>query len=548
MNMLFTITAIFFFIWIIRNILFWETLWQVKEYRIDRMTVHFNETSQGKRIFLSPMLFIKLSALFFFGYTIFHQNLLVAFQIITAAIFALEAVRVIREIISHRLKRPVLTFKATVIIIVTLITTYVFFLFPVFEIFVWLLIIERIIPFVIFFLVLLFTIPTELYREIQTQKAVKTLETIRSSRDNNLLVIGVTGSYGKSSTKEYVSQILSRKFRVVNTQGTNNTLIGVVNTVLTSIKKSTEIFVVEMGAYKRGEIAQMCLLVKPNVGILTAVSDQHLSLFGSFNNIKQAKYELIESIPKNGLAVFNGNDETTYELYKITNKTKVLYESFDTIKDLTHVLRSAKGYINASILAYNVHVDKTSISFQVFLKGKVIHVTAPLLGAHNVENLLPAIYLANHLGMTDKEIKKAVSLLSPLPKTMVRYETKKRASLIDDTFNASPDAVLAALSYMKTYKGKKIFVLTPLIELGKQAKKEHERLAGEITKICDLLFLTNNNYSKIFKTVGKGKKKTCRILVADPDTIADYIRRHTQNEDVVVFEGKEAGIALNKLV
>lgn len=548
MNVLFFIASIFLFIWTIRNIFYWVHLWQLKEYRLDRLIAHLLETKQGKTIFFSPKLLAKIILFVGYGYLVFHSDLLLSYQVFVTALFALDTATIVNELRKHRLQRPFFTVKAMLLVFVPFVLILVFYRFPLFEEFFWLLVLDRLSPFLIAGFVLFLALPSEVYRDFKTQQARSRLKEYQVQHKKPLLTIGVTGSYGKSSTKEYTAQILEKKFHVLKTKGSNNTLIGVITTVLQGLKKSTEIFVAEIGAYKRGEIAQICAVIRPTIGILTAVSDQHLSLFGSLENTMKAKYELIESLPKNGIAMFNGNNENSFLLYKKTDKKRVLYQCFQSMRDLNTVLRMSRAYANESVVAFNVVSSKTSVSFHVFLRNRLMHVTAPLLGGHVVENLLPAIYLADYFGMDEKEIKKAVSTLTPLPKTMVRSQLKTGVSLIDDTFNTNSAAVLASISYMKVYKGKKILVLQPLIELGKRAKQEHYELGQAIAKVCDTVFLTSANYFSFLEKGVHTTNKKCKIKVMEPSAIAKFITKYTGSEDVVVFEGKEAGNVLDLLI
>lgn len=297
-----------------------------------------------------------------------------------------------------------------------------------------------------------------------------------------------------------------KNFRTIKTKGTNNTPIGLANTILGSLKKNTQVFVAEMGAYKIGEIEEMCQMVHPQIGVLTAVNYQHVSLFGSLENTMRAKYEIIEAVPKDGLALFNGNNENVRLLFnKTTKKKKVLYSTANKVN-------GEKG--DSHIYATDVLVEKSSVSFFAVIGNKKIHLKAPLLGAHNVENILPAVYIAHHLGMKDADIKKAVSLLTPIERTMV-YTEANGVSLIDDTFNANPQAVMAALDYIKIYKKKKILVMQPMIELGKNAKEEHYKVAKEIGKICDFLFITNKNFYDDIRSGIADSNGKCSLQVGD---------------------------------
>lgn len=524
MNILFLIAAGGFFIWIFRNILFWICLWQLKEYRFDRVFVHLKETQQGKSLLFSKSSNLKWLIIFAYPF--------LPYQIIITAIFSFYAFLAFKEVYLRLFKRPVFTFKALIIIFLTLLSIFFLFQIPLIDKFVWLLLLDRLTPLIIGFFVFLFSFPTELYRDFKIEQAIKKIRL-----QKKILVIGITGSYGKSSTKEYIGQILEKKFKVVKTAGTNNTPIGIANTILSGLKKSTEVFVVEMGAYKKGEIREMCQIAQPKIGVLTGVNYQHASLFGNLKNAIAAKYELIEALPKNGLALFNGNNENASQLYKKTEKRKVLYKLFFDKPSRT----------DAAIYVFNAKTYKEKIAFDVFLKGKKLHFEAPLVGIQNIENILPGIFIADYLGMSNAQIEKAVAELLPLPKTMNLQKTADGVSLIDDTFNANSDAVLAALGYMKIYKGKKMLVLQPMIELGKNAKSEHYRIALEISRACDNLLLTNKNfYQEIIKGINNGGGR-CAVFVDNPIKLAEFIRENTKRGDVVVFEGKEANAVFSKI-
>lgn len=529
MSILYIVAAIAFCLWAIRNTLFWVSLWQIKEYRLDRLFVHLKETNQGRSLLIAPLSLLKWVGIFFYIVTVFNPRFFLPYQVFVSGLFLVQAFLTVREFSLGFFKRPAFTIKAIAIVFLVLLTLFFSLTLPLLEEFLWLLILDRILPLIVSFFVFLFSFPSELYRDVQIGNAIKKI-----NKRKNLLVIGVTGSYGKSSTKDIIAQVLRRKFRVLKTRGTNNTPIGVANTILSDLKGSTQIFVVEMGAYKKGEIAQLCKIARPKVGVLTGINDQHLSLFGSLENTKKTKYELIESLPKDGLALFNGNNEYVLDLYKKTKKKKILYVCSDP-------------HTKAGISANNVSMQKTSVEFSLRLRSKTFRFTTPLIGSHNIENILPAVYIAHFLGMKMPEIKKAVAALTGLPKTMARHEVGG-VTIIDDTFNTNPQAVLAVLDYMRVYRKKKIMVFTPMIELGQKAKEEHYVIGKEIAIICNILFLTNKNYyEQIRKGVKDGSGK-CRIVVAGISDIAQFVNDKTEKGDIVVFEGKEAGLVIEKIL
>lgn len=532
MTIFYLFASVPFFFWIVRNALFWAYLWQLKEYRFDRVIIHLKETSQGRDLFFSPFSLIKWFAIFLYVIVVFSQRLLLPYQIFVVLIYLSQFFLVIKEIHLHLFNKPVLTIKALFITFSTLIIIFLLFFIPFVERFLWLLILDRIIAGLMAIFVFFLSFPTELYQDYIIEKAIKKIR-----NHKNLLVIAVTGSYGKSSTKDYIAQILEDKFKVLKTKGTNNTPIGIANTIIQGLKKETEIFVVEMGAYRIGEITEMCEIVHPKIGVLTAVSYQHLSLFKDPKNIIKAKYELIKALPKDGISIFSGENKNTVKLFKTTKKKKVLYKVYESGLPKENI---------GEVSAFNIAIDKNNVQFDVKINLlKITKFKAYLLGIHNIEDILPGLFIANYLGMKDKDIRKAISKLKPIEKTMI-YKKTKGVNIIDDTFNANPDAVLAVLKYMRIFKKKKILVLQPMIELGEDAGYEHWRIAREISNICDYLLLTNKNfYKEIEKGIREGEGN-CRVETGNSAKLADFIKENTKKEDLVVFEGKEAAFVLNK--
>lgn len=553
---LFIITSVGFFLWIIRNTLFWVELWQSKEYRMDRLSVHLRETVQGKRLLTSPVSIGKWILILGYVLVVYNQSATSLYEILVSLFFVYEGLFVFGEIASgYKLRRPVKTLKAlsitglSLIFITLLFISLGFYSHGIAAVasgdlamtwrYVLFLILDRILVFIIALFVFLFALPTQMYLDYKIKKAKAVVQD-----QKKLLVIAISGSYGKSSTKEYIAQVLQEKYNVVKTLDSNNTPIGIANAIFRRITNKTDIFVVEMGAYKKGEIAQLCSIVMPNISVTTSVSDQHLSLYGSIQNAIDTEMELISALPDDGLALFNGNNENTVMLYKETKKKKkILYKVASSNERLVSSLKS----IPADITGTNVIQEKEKLTFTVSFNKKIIHFEAPLLGVHMIENILPAIFIANHLEIPIELIKNSVAHLVPPPKTMSRNVLKNGATLVDDTFNASPESVRAAIDYIKVYDKKKILVLMPLVELGEHAKKRHYDIGLQASKVCDYLFVTNKNFYEQLKQGIEDGKGTCQLKTGKIPDLVENIITLAKKDDVIIFEGKEAGKVLQKL-
>ena len=256
-----------------------------------------------------------------------------------------------------------------------------------------------------------------------------------------LLVIGVTGSYGKTSTKEILAHVLTDKFLVAKTPGTNNTLIGVALTVLIKLPRNAQVFVVEMGAYKVGEITSICRLVKPKIGILTGINEQHLDLFGSRENIIRAKSELLLALPKTGLAVING------------------------VNPITKKLKAGQ----APIKHYRFGKFKTN-----------------LLGVHQQLNIGAAIAVARYLGVEQFDLTHIPQFKTAITQT----NGLNGALIINDSYNSNPDGFLAAVDLAKTIPAKKKILISPgIIELGRASETVHQRLLTAAKTVFDCIFM-----------------------------------------------------------
>lgn len=524
-----------FLIRTIRNVLYQVFLWQLKEYRPDRLLIHLR-TWQGKKLLFSPISLIKWFLIFFYflGLPIF---------LLVVILYGFEAILNLKEVVSG-LKKPVFTLKATFVVLVVIIgSALLALLFPkdlsnLSNLAVRVLILDKLLSPAVAILFLGLAIPTKLHRARIIAQAKKIIK-----NHPKLLVIGITGSYGKTSTKEFLASILSTKFKVLRTVGSNNTDIGVAETIVRNLSDQ-EVFVCEMAAYKRGEIKAICDIVRPKIGIITAINEQHLDLFGSLENTKRAKYELIESLPKDGLAVFNGNNSYTLELAKKTKKlglTVLIYQYINISIYESGLLKKSDGRVTAS----DIKVFPQKLEFEVQIGREKGKLTTNLLGKQNIENILAGIGVAHYLGMNLKEITAAVRDLRSPEMTMKPFPGPSGSILIDDTFSVNPAGVLAALEYAEIYKGKKILVLQPMIELGEAAEKAHREVGRVSAKICDLVILTNRNFNKpFFEGAGRDRKK---VLILDGRKAAKKIEEIADKGGVVVFECKEAARVLTCL-
>ncbi len=291
-------------------------------------------------------------------------------------------------------------------------------------------------------------------------------------------VIGITGSYGKTGTKDILSFILSAKYNVLKTPGSYNTPMGICKVVRGQLSSDQEIFVVEMGARNRGDIKELCDLVRPRIGILTAIGPQHLEMFKTMDNLIKTKYELIESLPPDGTAVLNGDDGYCSDLAEKT-RIKVIRYGIETLNN------------HKNLVASNISTDIHGINFTVrSMDGEEIQFRAKLLGNHNVYNILAATAVALELGMSLTEISDRVKLLEPSPHRLQLVYGQGGVIVIDDSYNSNPVGAKTALEVLASFKNHRKILVTPgMVELGDEECEQNRILGTEASNVCDIVLL-----------------------------------------------------------
>ena len=352
-------------------------------------------------------------------------------------------------------------------------------------------------------------------------------------------VIGITGSYGKTSTKYILHQILSQKFNTLMTPDSYNTPMGICKVIRGELTAEHEMFIVEMGAYKRGDIRELCNLASPQIGILTAVGPQHLERFKSIENITKTKYELIESLPPGGLAVFNCDNEICARLSDKREKDdqpvrRYATEPFPVASvsgpvelTATNIQHTGEG------LAFTIH---TSIGTTETAKTEI---RTQLLGKHNVSNILAATAVAIECGMTLEEIRVAIANVQSVPHRLQLTSSESNVTIIDDSFNSNPVGAKAALEVLTEIQGGKKVLVTPgMVELGEREYEENKRLGEHAADVCDLVILVGpRRTTPILDGLKAAQYPSQQIIVAlNLEEVKQHLATQVQAGDVVLFE------------
>lgn len=331
----------------------------------------------------------------------------------------------------------------------------------------------------------------------------------------DLKVIGVTGSYGKTSVKFYLEKLLSVRYNVLVTPLNYNTTLGVVRTVRERLRATHEIFVCEMGARNLGDIKEICDLVHPKYGVITAIGPQHLESFGSIANVVKTKFELADALPADGILFANLDDE------EIRNrKVSVPVVGYGT----------QRGDWQAEILSCDEHGLRFTVNGTEF--------TTKLLGRHNVQNLCAAIAVACTLGIPAEQLVRPVRQLEPVAHRQQLLGSGDRL-IIDDAYNSNPAGALAALETLSLFDGLRILVTPGMVELGSRQAELNRTFGSQAATRCDRVFLV-------------GKKQAGPILeglraAAFPEsavTVTDTVEEAVRLADALDTGGKRRIILL----
>ena len=298
--------------------------------------------------------------------------------------------------------------------------------------------------------------------------------------NKNLKVIGITGSYGKTTTKFILTRILSEKYNTVCTPQSFNTPMGVVRTIREQLKPQTEIFICEMGAKNIGDIKEICDIVNPQYALISSVGPQHLETFKTVDNVFNTKFELAAAVEKNGGNVFVNGDSK--EIINRIDKTKyTVYGTDNTF------------YCSAQDISYG----RNGSEFTVNLEDQKITLNSKLLGLHSIINITGACALAHSLGVSADDIKYAVASLKPTEHRLEIKSSVNGSVMIDDAYNANPEGSIEAVRVLGSFEGMKKVIITPgLIELGDKEYDYNFALGLECAKICDIIIFVGENRSK----------------------------------------------------
>ena len=314
-----------------------------------------------------------------------------------------------------------------------------------------------------------------------------------------MTIIGVTGSYGKTSVKFFLQTLLQQRYSVLVTPESYNTPMGVVITIRKFMKPSHEIFVCEMGARYVGEIKEICDLVHPHHGVITSIGPQHLDTFGSIENIKKTKFELADALPEGAMLFLNGDNEYIAGYLESRGGDEGPSESGLAGARKTggygnvtfyYSQGSGEGYTASDIRLSNLGTDFTVTAPD----GESERYQMKLVGAHNVINVMGAIAVANRFGIPLKELRIPVRRLRPAQHRMEMKESGE-VTIIDDAYNSNPIGSKAAVETLALFDGIRILITPGMVELGEDEDEYNRRFGTYAADCCDWILLVGEKHT-----------------------------------------------------
>ena len=339
----------------------------------------------------------------------------------------------------------------------------------------------------------------------------------------DLIKIGITGSYGKTSVKFILGTILQEKFQVLVTPSSFNTPMGVTRIIREKLRPAHQVFVAEMGARHVGDIKELCRLVHPHHGVLTSVGPQHLDTFGNIERIKRTKYELMDAIPEGGCCFFPDDGAICRELFDKTRKEKRLC--------------ALNGADDADVWASDVTVSPAGSSFTLHTIGDEVRCETRLLGEHNIQNVLLAATVALHLGMTLRQVARGISRIAPVEHRL-QLVPSEGVTIIDDAFNSNPNGAKAALKVLREFSGRRIIITPGMVELGGKEAEFNYKFGSYMAKCVDVAILVGRKHTgPIAKGLREAGFPEGRVhVVSSLDEATAILRDIGRPGDVALFE------------
>lgn len=491
-------------------------LWQRKEYRKDRMRAYIlsPEGSWKKQRAVLGATGLVCSAWIFF----------LVNMVVIADILAVTSMVVV--LLGHAIRsahkgvfRPDFTSRALLVLLTTFAISGIWIFLPSALLSLHFATLVALLPICVALSVYLVGVPAQMQKQRLVSRAREYRKHLK-----NLTVVGITGSVGKTSTKTYLVHLLGGESEEIRaTSEHRNSPYSVAQDMLSRLSQKTRTYVAEMGAYVPGEIAELADLAQPKIGVVTAILNQHVGLFGSLEALSHTKWELIRSLPEDGIAILNKDDKQIV-LQAREYKNKALWFSVKEVADV---------YATDIVL----HQDRTQCMLS--LGNEHYPVSLPIISRGQLVPVIAAVTTAYALGVDFTTIRERLATLPILPRTMELRRGVKNSAVIDDSYSASEASVTNAIEYLKAVGMRDMrLVLVPIIELGEEGSAVHERIGRLLHELPAHVFIYGDEYKEdIIRGLGHNPKTTITWF-DDAKKMKEKVIDGIGGKTILVLEGR----------
>ena len=348
----------------------------------------------------------------------------------------------------------------------------------------------------------------------------------------DMKIIGITGSYGKTTMKEALAAILAEKYAVLSTPDSVNTPLGIARLVAEKLDAKTEVFIVEMGAYRKGDIAELCALVPPDVAVMTGVNEAHLERFGTLENTISAKFEIMDCAKEGAFVALNADDAAIVRSYGAHARGRKIA-----------LYGSASGNERADYApegGIRVSGDGLEQSFTIRGKGnEAYEARTALLGGYAAGTIAGAVAVAERLGLSRGETLRGIAMIRPVPHRLEPFLASGNVLVIDDSYNGNPAGAREAIDVLGRFAARRKIYCTPgLVEMGPAAKAVHEAIGAKLAKTADLVLLIRTDGSERIKAGLEGAGFPADAIREFPTAQAAHaaLPGILQGGDVILFQ------------
>ncbi|PIT94169.1 hypothetical protein COU00_00645 [Candidatus Falkowbacteria bacterium CG10_big_fil_rev_8_21_14_0_10_43_11] len=351
----------------------------------------------------------------------------------------------------------------------------------------------------------------------------------KANKYSNLTVIGITGSYGKTTIKEVLAGILAEKFKVLKSEENKNTALGIARLILNELDESVDVLILEMGAYRRGDIKKLCRIIQPNFSVLTGINESHLERFGSLENTVKAKFEIIANVNKDAKIILNADDERVVKNYQrfLGGRQTFFYgAAYNYLRD--YQISNRKFF-----------TDGSGQSAELSGLAPIGLIKTPFLGEYIFGDIIAGIIIARELGLTVEQIRRGISRLKPIEHRLQSIKGKNDVLVIDDSYNGNSNGVKEAIKTLANFKNRRKIYITPgLVETGGKIKEAHYNIGKQLSKVADKVILIKNSATPHIEQglLENGFDKKNIICFDGAASAHAGIKNITKAGDVVLFQ------------